>query len=341
MDKEKREAAIEGFDPDNSVATNAGIFGLPFEMEASEVVLYPVPWEVTVSFREGTANGPYQIFQASSQIDLYDHDFGEVWKRGLHMLNAHVGDIAKLNANLRPIAKKHIDALEQGGEPQEEVVNHVNEACFHLKDTVKNVCVSLLEQDHKVGLVGGDHSSPLGYIEALADKHGSFGILQIDAHCDLREAYEGFTYSHASIMHNVLAYNDQLQLVQVGVRDYSKGEKERVDSDNRITTFFDADIKRRLFEGGSWKQEVDAIISALPSKVYVSFDIDGLSPDACPLTGTPVPGGLSFEQVSYLLHRLKESVKEVIGFDLCEVGNGEWDGIVGSRVLYKLSGLLS
>lgn len=340
MDKEKRNALVESFDPDNSVAKNAGVFGLPFEFEESEVILYPVPWEVTVSYREGTANGPYQVFQASSQLDLYDHDFGEIWKKGIHMLNAHVGDIAKLNGNLRPIAKKHIDALEQGAAAQEGVLTHVNEACFHLNDTVKNVCASLIEGEHKVGLVGGDHSSPLGYMEALVDKYGAFGILQIDAHCDLRDAFEGFTYSHASIMHNILAYSNEVELVQVGIRDYSKGEKDRIDSDDRITTFFDADMKRSMLSGGTWQQQVDKIIEALPSKVYVSFDIDGLSPDLCPLTGTPVPGGLSFDQASYLLWNLKESGKEIIGFDLCEVGNAQWDGMVGARVLYKLCGLL-
>lgn len=340
MDKEKRDALIERFDPDNSVATNAGVFGLPFELEESEIVLYPVPWEVTASYREGTANAPYQIFQASSQLDLYDHDFGEVWKKGIHMLNAHVGDIAKLNANLRPIAKKHIDALEQGAEAAQEVLNHVNEACFHLNDTVKNVCASLMEQEHKIGLVGGDHSAPLGYMEALSAKYGAFGILQIDAHCDLREAYEGFTLSHASVMHNILAHNEEIELVQVGVRDYSKGEKNRIDTDSRITTFFDADMKKELLSGSTWATQVERIITALPSKVYISFDVDGLSPNLCPLTGTPVPGGLSFDQVNYLLVQLKESGKEVIGFDLSEVGNAQWDGIVGARLLYKLCGLL-
>ncbi len=341
MDKNKRDEIVAAFDPDNSIATNAGIYGLPFELEESEIVLYPVPWEVTVSYREGTANGPYQIFQASPQLDLYDHHFGEVWKRGLHMLTAHVGDMAKLNNNLRPIAKKYIESLENGAEPDQGVLDHVNEACFHLKDTVKNVCASLLNEGHKIGLVGGDHSTPLGYIEALADEHESFGILQIDAHADLRDAYEGFTYSHASIMHNALAYSDEIRLVQVGIRDYSKGEKERMDADVRITTFFDADMKAAEFSGKTWNDQVDEIIAALPEKVYISFDADGLSPDLCPATGTPVPGGLSFDQAAHILVKLKESGKQVIGFDLNETGNAEWDGTVSARLLYKMCGVLS
>lgn len=339
MDKEKRENTIHNFNPDNSIATNAGVFGLPFEFDESEVILYPVPWEVTVSYKDGTANGPYQIFQASPQLDLYDQHFGEVWKKGIHMLNAHVGDIAKLNGNLRPIAKQYIESLEQGGPENPDVLNHVNEACFHLKDTVKNVCASLMEEGHKIGLIGGDHSTPLGYIEALADKHESFGILQIDAHADLRNAYEGFTYSHASIMHNALAYSDNISLVQVGIRDYSKGEKERIDSDARITTFFDADMKSAEFIGKTWSEQVDEIISALPEKVYISFDADGLNPELCPATGTPVPGGLSFDQAAYILIKLKESGKQVIGFDLNETGNAEWDGTVSARLVYKMCGL--
>ncbi|MBI1183646.1 agmatinase [bacterium] len=339
MDKEKRNETIAGFDPDNSVATNAGIFGLPFALEESEIVLYPVPWEVTVSYREGTANGPYQIFTASPQLDLYDHHFGEIWKKGIHFFTAHVGDMAKLNNNLRPIAKKYIESLEQGGGAQKEVLSHINEACFQLKETVKSVCTSLLNEGHKIGLVGGDHSTPLGYIEALAERHEHFGILQIDAHADLRDAYEGFVYSHASIMHNALAISENISLTQVGIRDYSKGERERMENDTRITTFFDADIKEAAFAGKTWSSQVEEIIHTLPDKVYVSFDADGLCPDLCSATGTPVPGGFSFEQAVFLLVKLKESGKEIIGFDLNETGNAEWDGTVSARLLYKMCGM--
>ncbi len=124
------------------------------------------------------------------------------------------------------------------------------------------------------------------------DIHGSFGILQIDAHADLRVAYEGFTYSHASIMYNVLQQIPQVKkLVQVGIRDYCDEELQMIkDSNGRITTFFDKDIKAQQYEGVTWKEICTKIVDSLPQKVYISFDIDGLDPKAVlPNTGTPVP----------------------------------------------------
>lgn len=338
--EEKRKQVVDLFDPDNSVATNTGIFGLPFGFDESEIMLYPVPWEATVSFRSGTASGPIHIYEASSQIDLFDHHFGEVWKKGIYWFDAHISEILRLNNNIRPIAQQYITAIEQGINVAQDILDHLNNTCHELKEMVKNVCTSFLADNRKVGIVGGDHSTPQGYLEALSDKHGEFGILQIDAHADLREAYEGFTYSHASIFHNILAYNEKLNLVQVGVRDYSAGERKRIEESENITTFFDADLQAERFEGKTWQQQCNAIINALPQKVYVSFDIDGLTPDCCPETGTPVPGGLSFVQVGYLLNALKEHKKEIIGFDLSETGAAQWDGIVSSRLLYKLCGLL-
>lgn len=194
-----------------------------------------------------------------------------------------------------------------------------------------------------VGLVGGDHSTPLGYMKAIGERHGSFGILHIDAHADLREAYEGFTYSHASIMFNALKEIPSLtRLTQVGIRDYCDAEAGMIKSDSRIKTFFDADLATERFGGTSWKELCSRIISTLPDKVYVSFDIDGLSPDNCPSTGTPVPGGLSFNEAVFLLSELSNSGKTIVGFDLNEVApnpdneDDQWDANVGARVLYKL-----
>ncbi|MBI3141911.1 MAG: agmatinase family protein [Bacteroidetes bacterium] len=340
MDNEARAAAVAAFDADNSMAVNAGIFGLPFGYAQSEVVLCPVPWEVTVSYGEGTALGPQQVFAASPQLDLWDAHFGEVWKKGIFMLQEHYGEVLKLNGHVRKLAKGYIAHLEQGATGPQEVLKQVNEACHELKETVKGLCLGLMDDGRKVGMVGGDHSCPLGYMEALADRFGAYGILQIDAHADLRAAYEGFTYSHASIMHNVLAYSPDIQLVQVGIRDYSAGERARIAHDDRIRTHFDADMKRALYEGGTWANLSAQIIDELPHKVYVSLDVDGLQPALCPATGTPVPGGLDFDQVAHLLYLLGQSGRQVIGFDLSETGNGSWDGVVSARLLYKLCGLL-
>jgi agmatinase len=202
----------------------------------------------------------------------------------------------------------------------------------------------LLDKNKLVGVVGGDHSTPFGFFKAIAEKHSDFGILQIDAHCDLREEYECFKYSHASIMYNALTEIPQLtRLVQVGIRDYSPAEYDYIkNSNNRVITYFDKDIKERIFEGASWKQIADEIVNNLPQKFYISFDIDGLDPKLCPNTGTPVQGGFETEQIFYLFKKVLQSGRKLIGFDLNEVGisPNEWDENVGARVLFKLCNLM-
>ena len=155
-----------------------------------------------------------------------------------------------------------------------------------------------------VGLVGGDHSTPLGYIKALSETYKEFGILHIDAHADLRDSYEGFKYSHASIMFNALKINNLKSLVQVAIRDFCEDEINIVKNDKRIKQFSDNLIKENTFEGKTWEQQCNHIIESLPEKVAISFDIDGMYPWYCPNTGTPVPGGFSFEQAAYLLSKL-------------------------------------
>ena len=201
---------------------------------------------------------------------------------------------------------------------------------------------SLLDEGKIVGLIGGDHSTPLGFIQTLADRHDSFGILQIDAHMDLREAYEGFTYSHASIFHNALQLPSVKKLVQVGIRDFCDAEFERSQSDTRIDTHTMGMIRGKKFDGINWSSYVDQLVESLPEKVYISFDIDGLDPNFCPNTGTPVPGGLDFYEATFLIKKIVAAKKEIIGFDLSEVAGlgNDWDGNVGARILYKLCGAI-
>ena len=194
-------------------------------------------------------------------------------------------------------------------------------------------------------MLGGDHSSPEGNIRAVCEAHpGEIGVLHIDAHADLRVAYQGFERSHASIMYNVMSAKwKPKQLVQVAIRDFSAEEHALIESRPDIETFFDLNLKRELFQGKTWNDICARIASHLPKKIYVSFDIDGLSPEYCPHTGTPVPGGLTFDQANYLLAQLVANGKEIAGFDLNEVAPGgsesdEWDGNVGARLLYKMCG---
>ena len=251
---------------------------------------------------------------------------------------------------LRKEAELYIDYISKGQNVDDnqfmrKSLTEINDGSDYLNKWVHDQTKSLLERGKLVGLLGGDHSTPLGFFNAIAEKHREFGILQIDAHCDLRIAYEGFNYSHASIMYNALTEIEGLiKVVQVGVRDFSAPELEYVkNSGKRIVTYFDRAIKKRQFEGETWKEIVDDIVSDLPHKVHISFDIDGLDPKLCPNTGTPVHGGLETEQVYYLFNKVLSSGRILTGFDLVEVGVGEteWDLNVGARVLWKLCNLLA
>jgi agmatinase len=335
------------FDPNSVGLKSNNIFGLPFKEEDAALILLPVPWEVTVSYRLGTARGPENIFDASMQIDLYDSDVVDGWKKGFCMLPMDK-NIRKKSDYLRQCAELIISYLMEGGRVTENEqlsgkLQEINNGGKLLYNWTREMTANLLREGKKVGMVGGDHSTPLGFIKALGDVHSEFGILQIDAHADLRDAYEGFTYSHASIMYNVLQDIPQVKkLVQVGIRDYCDEELAIIEQNpDRLKTFFDKDIKARQYEGETWRRICDEIIDALPQKVYISFDIDGLDPKLCPNTGTPVPGGFDVEQIFYLFKLLHASGRELIGFDLNEVSCGEhsadgMDAIVGARILYKL-----
>lgn len=340
-------ADLSTFDPNSVGLTSNNIFGLPFSEEEAELVLLPVPWEVTISYRDGTSRGPEHIFDASLQVDLYDPDVTDAWKRGIFMLP--VDKVLRVKSDYkRQCAELIICHLEDGGVIQEnehltDKLKEVNESCAWMVNWVQEQTTALLKKGKKVGLVGGDHSTPLGFIKSLAAIHSDFGVLQIDAHADLREAYEDFTYSHASIMYNVLKEVPQVsKLVQVGIRDYCDEELVMIrQNPDRISTWFDKDIKERQYDGVTWKAICKNIIDELPQKVYISFDIDGLDPKLCPNTGTPVPGGFELEQVFYLFKLLHESGRELVGFDLNEVSTGQHnhegiDSIVGARALYKM-----
>ncbi len=341
-----KQEKIAKFNPSGVGLKNGHFIGLPFNEEDAEIVLLSVPWDVTVSYRDGTSTGPQNILEASTQLDLYDPDMPDAWKKGIYM--RHI-DLFWLNKNkeLRKEAEAYIEFLERGGDIEQDVeakstLAAINGACLQLKEWVFQETKKLLAAGKKVGVVGGDHSVPLGYLEALAEKHGEFGILQIDAHQDLREAYEGFVFSHASIFHNALKINNISKLVQVGVRDHCHEEMDvATKSANRIEVWTDQKIQESKYRGEAYQDLCHQIVANLPHRVYISFDIDGLSPYLCPNTGTPVPGGLDFSEACFLIKSVVESGREIIGFDLCEVAGlgNEWDGNVGARMLYKLCNL--
>lgn len=337
-----------GFDPNGPACRKSNVFGLPFSEHEAEVILLPVPWEVTVSYGAGTSRAPEHIFRASQQIDLYDHDNPRGWEKGFFMLPVDK-NVLKRSDYLRKEAELYINfQLDEGNLEESEFMQNglheVNKGGAELNQWVEQQCSRLLDAGKLVGLIGGDHSTPLGYYRALSRKYPHFGILHIDAHLDLRKCYEDFQYSHASIMYNALEEVPQIsKLVSVGIRDCCLEEIEYAASQkDRVSIFFDQDLKRRYYEGVSWQAECDQIIQALPELVYISLDIDGFDPKLCPHTGTPVMGGLESEQVFYLVTKILESGRRLIGFDVVEVGfsHDEYDANVGARVIFKLCNLL-
>jgi len=340
-----KQEKIAVFDPNGLGSSGNNLYGLPFTEEESEIIIFPVPWEVTVSYGSGTATSAKAIMDASMQVDLYDADVKDAWKNGIFMKDIPTNWLDKSNS-LRKQAEAYISFLEDGGHvnegtEQKKVLDNINKECTVLHQWVKTETSKLIAQNKLVGLLGGDHSTPLGLMQALGDKY-QYGILHIDAHCDLRDSFEGFTYSHASIFYNALRISSVTKLVQVGIRDFCEAELNVANnSNNRVKIFFDADMRRRQYEGDTWRTIVDDIVKELPQNVYISFDIDGLDPKLCPNTGTPVAGGLELEQSFYLIKKVTDSGRKIIGFDLCEVspGEDEWDANVGARVLYKLCNL--
>ncbi|WP_088891364.1 agmatinase family protein [Leptolyngbya ohadii] len=328
------------YDPNGVGSKTANIFGLPSTIDSAKVVIIPVPWEVTVSYGAGTARGPAAVVDASTQLDLYDPEGTRIWEVGVAAQDVSTEWLDRNDA-LRTKAAEYISALEQGESPDAwtETIAEINQASTELNSWLEAEATKLLMSGKKVGVLGGDHSSPLGLMQALAKIYDDFSILHIDAHADLRIAYEGFQYSHASIMDNALKLPEISRLVQVGIRDLAPMEADCIkNSDDRVLAYYDWTLKERLYTGQTWHLICEEIVAALSDSVYVSFDIDGLDPSLCPHTGTPVPGGLQFSEVAYLLKRLARSGKQIIGFDLCEVapGTSDWNGNVGARVLYRL-----
>jgi len=341
-----KEQILENFDPSQPGLADATIFGLPFSAEQSEIIVIPVPWEVTVSYGSGASKGPDAVLDASFQVDLNHQEFPDLWKLGIYLDKAPK-DLKKKSKKYKKQAAPIIKALESGMVLDHHIyltkdLEEINYACSDMVEAVREQTLNWMNKGKKVVLLGGDHSTPLGYYQALATKYDNFGILHLDAHMDLRIAYEGFTYSHASIMYNALQIPQISKIVQVGIRDFCEQEVE-VALNDRVLVHTDMDLKQETFEGKTWQQQCDQIIASLPEKVCISFDIDGMYSWYCPNTGTPVPGGFSYEQAAYLFSRLAATNKEIIGFDLVEVspGKDDWDGNVGARMLFHMCGVFA
>lgn len=317
-----------------STAQTGGLFDCGADARDAAVVVIGVPWEPSVSYRRGASQTPGRIARASQQVDLHSELLGRSF--GAEAALSLREDWLRLNHHACAAAARGDCAA-------------VNAASAQLNAELAADCAALHASGRAAGVLGGDHSAAYGAIAASAAAHGArggIGVLHIDAHYDLRAAYQGFAHSHASIMHNVLETVPAVQrLVSVGVRDYSSCERERAEKDARVQSFRERELRAALYRGRTWADICGQIIEALPARVHISFDIDGLDPALCPHTGTPVPGGLAFGEAAFLLDAVAASGRRVVGFDLCEVApnprdpEDEWDLNVAARLLHQLCAL--
>ena len=319
------------------------LFGLGDTRSDASVVVVPAPFDATTTYGTGTADGPNAILRASTQVDLCDHRLGEVHRRGLSM-EQEDPEVRVSSRRARALATPILERAQALPE-EADTVAEIDDLCESVNRRIAARVREILDEGKTPAVLGGEHSVSFGAIQSVAEQFGEIGVLQIDAHMDLRRAYTGLTWSHASVMYNALERISGItKLIQVGIRDYDVGERAYAESlRGRVTTWYDDD----LFDAsdGGRRQLFSRVLDGLPPQLYITFDIDGLDAMLCPNTGTPVPGGLSFREVSLLLGMISEAVRagrtRVVGFDLVEVcpGVGEWDANVGARVLYKLCGL--
>lgn len=313
------------FDP-NAASELDTLFGLPI-LERPLVEILPVGFDATTSYRGGTASAPPRVLEASQQVDVFHPAVAEPWLHGIQLAEPFPW-MEELSASTHLA----VESCRAGGDRYDEV----NAAGERVAAAVDAWTQSRLDAGQIPAVLGGDHSVPLGAFRAATRKYPELGILHVDAHADLRVAYEGFTHSHASIFHNALEL-DVGCLAQVGIRDFCHEEAERQRVDPRIHVLSDEVLGMAEAKGEPVAHAYARLLDTLPRDVWISFDIDGLDPALCPNTGTPVPGGLSWRNTLVLLRLLGSSGRRIVGFDLCEVGPSEWDANVGARLLFQLA----
>lgn len=265
-----------------------------------QVAVLPAPLERTVSYGAGTAGGPAALIAASSQVELYDEEIGrEAWTQGIRTLEA-----VEL-----PAAAPMPDLL----------------------DRLQRRAAEVLAEDRFLATVGGEHSLSIAPIRAARERHGRIGVVQFDAHADLRDSYEGSPHSHASVMRRV--HDLGMPSLAVGIRAISAEEAELIDRDGLSMVWGrDLDAMTEV----AWNELLDG----LPERVYLTFDVDFFDPSLLPATGTPEPGGGTWYPTLRLLRALFER-KEVLAMDVVELAPAPAlaaSDFVAARLLYKCLG---
>lgn len=240
--------------------------------EKSKIVLIPVPYDDTSSWKKGADKGPQAFLEASENMELYDIETdSEVYKQGIY-LSQPVTESSSPEAMVEAVTEK-----------------------------VK----SYLNRNKFVTLFGGEHSISIGAIRAFSRHYENLTVVQIDAHADLRESYEGSKCNHACALYEA---NQTTNLIQVGIRSMDHSEKSVMNYDN---VFFAHEIESDDY----W---IEQAVERMTDTVYITIDLDGFDPSLFPATGTPEPGGLFwYETLRFLREVFKE--KNVVGFDLVEL----------------------
>ncbi len=333
---------FKDFNPNNMAIPNR-IFGLPHNKEEAKIHIIGFPSAITVSGGEGAEFGPMGILDGSLQIELFNKNYPQnAWLPGIFMYPINKKFI-RISLRGRKNFQRMINLMGEKNDFDakkqiKELAKKVDENCNFLHQVQEREVAAALKKNKIVGFIGGCHSSMFAAIKAHASIYKSFTILHFDAHHDLRKAYEGVKYSHASIMYNVLENIPQVKkIVSVGIRSYGEDEyKYAKENKKRIKTFYADDVIGFNYNK-VWKLFLKQIVLSISTKeVYISFDIDCFEPYLCPSTGTPVPGGFNMWQTKQLIDVVANK-KKIIGFDLSEVvPKTRIDKVVAAEVLYHL-----
>ncbi len=264
----------------NLTGVKRSFLGVQSSLEKAEVVMLPVPYDSTATYGTGARFGPNAIIDASTQLELYDIELG-----------MNICDKAPIHT---------LDELEvDKGDP------------FRTTELVGRAVKSIVELGKKPVILGGEHSITAGAVSGFSNPK-ELSVLQIDAHADLRDSYEGTKYSHACAMRRVRELVGST--VQVGIRSMCDEEAEYIkEQEIGKSIFYAKDLKKN-----GMGSSVDAILSQLKDDVYITVDVDGFDPSVFPGTGTPEPSGLLWDDVLFLMKAVSEK-KKVVGFDVVEV----------------------
>lgn len=291
--------------------TQTPIANLPFlgdevaaSYETAQVVILPIPYEATTTYRKGCEHGPAAILEASHQVEYYDEELeNELWPVGIYTHEA-----------IADTRQGPVSALDMLTITRDTVVKLIADGKF------------------VIGL-GGEHSITTGLVEAYrqANPNEPFTVVQIDAHGDLRHEYEGSIHNHACIMRRVVDMG--LPTVQIGIRSICREEADLIKEKN-LTVF----RAREIAMQPDW---IERAIAAIPTrKVFFTIDLDGIDPTLIPGVGTPEPGGLNWYALTTFLRGVFET-HDVIGADVMElapVSDSVVSEFTAAKLVYKLIG---